>query len=271
MISRTIRVTALAAMLLVLGLAGATRLGAAGKVSKLDISYERMHINMQQEKLTVSTLYGGKAPVKIVHDDAVFTAAQIVVRSEGKVHELTCTGTPAFTDPETRITGDTVVGYTSPRRAEFTGNVKMVSTPKKKTKDGRDAKTGDIKSKIQEPTTLTSDAMSYDYANKYGIAKGNVVVAQKHRTVWADEGYYDQQMEKIELKGNVRVKNTGSEELKEIKDAGIVTISLVDNWIDIQANPGGVTTMIMEVEDDQPAKDGDKPKDDEKPKEQEKK
>lgn len=265
MMSRTPRlIIALALALLVLGFSQATRLGAATKTSKLDVTYERMHIDMQQEKLTVSTLYGGKDPVKIVHDDAIFTAAQIVIRSEDKVHELTCTGNPVFTDPETRITGDTVVGYTSPRRAEFTGNVKMVSTPKKKAKDDAGAKTGDVKGKMQqEPTTLTADAMSYNYADKYGVAKGNVVVAQKNRTVWADEGYYDQKMEKIELKGNVRVKNTGSEELKEIKDAGIVTVSLTDNWIDIQANPGGTVTMNLEVNDDQP-KDTEKPKDQEK-------
>lgn len=227
---------------------------SAANTSNLKITYDHAHIDMQDAKKTVTTFTGiPDKPVTIYHDDSTFNADSIVVRSEGTVHEFTCTGHPIFTDPENTITADTVVGMSTPRRAEFQGNVKMVSVPKKKEqKDPKETKGGDLRGKLTgEPTTLTADTMSYDYANKYAAAKGNVVVVQKARTIWADEGYYDQKLEKIQLKGNVRVKNAGSEELKELKDADTVTVSLQDNWIDVQAKPGSVITATLEVKDEE--------------------
>ncbi|HOF88719.1 MAG TPA: OstA-like protein [Armatimonadota bacterium] len=235
--------------------ASASWLAAAG-TKKLRVESSHVISTKKTDKVRETVL----AEAKILHEDAVFTAKTIVMQSEDNVHEFTCTGNPVFTDTETKITARKVVGLSTPRRAEFSGDVKMVSTPKKKAKDGE--KPGEVRDTVKgEPTTLTSDTLSYDYANKLGAAKGNVVVVQKHRTVWADEGYYDQNLEKILLKGNVRLKNTGEEELKELKDADTVTVSLEDDWIDIQAKPGGVVIMDLDVKDDDektPAKSGEK-------------
>lgn len=183
-------------------------------------------------------------------DDATFTSDVMVIQSEGKVHTFTCTGNPVFTDPEARITGDKVVGHTSPRWAEFTGNVKLVATPKKK--DGA----GDVRSRLSgEPTTITCDSLSYDYGNKIAQARKNVVVVQKNRTLWADEGTYDQKAELITLKGHVKMKNTGDEELKEMKNAEIVTVSLENDWIDIVAPKGELIEFFLEYEEEEtPAK-----------------
>jgi len=183
-------------------------------------------------------------------DDATFASDVMVIQSEGKVHTFTCTGNPVYTDPEARITSDKVVGHTSPRWAEFTGHVKLVATPKKK--DGA----GDVKGKLSgEPTTITSDNLSYDYGNKVAQARKNVVVVQKNRTLWADEGTYDQKAELVTLKGHVKMKNTGDEELKEMKNAEIVTVSLENDWIDIVAPKGELLEFFLEYqENDPPAK-----------------
>ncbi len=201
----------------------------------------------EEGKIRVTTF----TTARILQDDATFNADTIVDRSEDDVHVFTCTGNPVFTDPANRITADKVVAFSTPRRAEFTGTVKMVSTPKKKEKSK-----GEFQDKLSgEPTTVTCDAMSYDYAGKRSQAKGSVVVVQKHRTLWADEGVYDQKVELITLRGNVRMLNTGEEELKEMKDADTVTISLEDDWIDIVAKEGGLVELTFDVKDD----DGNKP------------
>ena len=182
-------------------------------------------------------------------DDATFTSDLMVVKTDAegkKVEEVTCTGNPVFNDPENHITGDKVIAHNSPRQAEFIGNVKMVSTPAKKS----DAKQG-LHDKISsEPSTTTCHRLLYNYASKKAEAHGNVVIVQKARTVWADDGVYDQKLELATLTGNVHMKNTGDEELKNMKDAETVTVSLENSWIDILAKKGSRVGMEFQVKDE---------------------
>ncbi len=75
------------------------------------------------------------------------------------------------------------------------------------------------------------------------------MIVQKARTVWADEATYDQALELVTLHGNVRMKNTGKEELKDMHDAETVTVSLNNDWVDILAKKGGTVSMDLEVKD----------------------
>ena len=63
---------------------------------------------------------------------------------------------------------------------------------------------GDMKKEMSgEPSVITSDKLSYDYAGKVALATGNVVLKQdaKGRTVWADEARYEQKDEMVYLRG----------------------------------------------------------------------
>jgi lipopolysaccharide export system protein LptA len=236
-------------------------LPAAETTKKIRVECKRVLYVDKHDKKSTTTLSGAR----IFHEDAIFAADTVVVQTEDGVNEITCTGNPVYTDPEARVTATKVVAYSTPRRAEFTQNVKLVSTPKKKAavKDKAEKdkpEEDDLKSSVTgEPTTITCNAMSYDYANKRSNARGNVIVIQKRRTVWADKGIYDQAQELITLTGNVRLKNAGDEELKELKDADTVTVTLENDWVDIVAKPDGVINMFFDVKDDQqPAKPGEK-------------
>jgi len=226
---------------------------AAGKTKVFTM--EGIEVNSKKVgKYTMTTI----TDAVVTHEDAVFTANKMDVKSEGDVHEITCTGNPVLTDPENRITAEKVVAYSTPRQAEFVGNVKMVSTPKKQQQEGKD----EIRNKLgTEPSTTTCDRLSYNYSAKRAFAKGNVKIVQKARTLWADEGTYDQNLELITLKGNVRLQNEGEEELKELKNAETATISLQNDWIDIVAKQGSRVQMIFHVKDDdqKPADDTAKP------------
>lgn len=231
----------------VLVAAGGTWLWAQGDMMKIVFRYQ----HVVSEKSSGSERVTTYSKATIIQEDSTFKADTVVQRTSGGVHTFTCTGNPIFTDPENTITSQTVTAYSSPRRAEFSDNVKMVSTPKKKSTGG------DMKKEMSgEPSVITSDKLSYDYAGKVALATGNVVLKQdaKGRTVWADEARYEQKDEMVYLRGHVRMKNTGDGELQDVTNADTVTVSLANDWIDAQAKDGEEIEMILNVpKDDAPA------------------
>jgi lipopolysaccharide export system protein LptA len=211
-------------------------------IKRLRVEAKQIVSQKMDGKIRQTTL----ATARVLHEDTTFAAQTILMRSEGDVHEFTCTGSPLFTDPENRITAEKVLAYSTPRRAEFHENVKMVSTPAKKTTGD----TSETRAKVTgKPSTTTCDRLTYDYATKHGVATGHVVVVQEERTLWADEGIYDQRAELITLKGNVRLRNSGEDELKELTNADTVTISLENDWIDIVAREGQLVELVLDVKD----------------------
>jgi lipopolysaccharide export system protein LptA len=258
--ARLLRLTLLTLLVFALSALFAGLLCAEG-TKKLRV--EATHIDSKKPDPKSSIRITTLTKAKIFHENSTFVAETIVMESQDDVHKFTCTGSPVFKDEQNVITADKVVGLSTPRQAEFTGTVKMVHTPKAKAKDDKDAKAekkGETRDQFnKEPTTLTADSLSYNYADKLGKATGNVVVVQKARTIWADEGIYDEQVEKILLRGNVRLKNAGDEELKELKDADSITVSLKDDWYVIEAKPDGVVTILLDVKDKDAKKDEKKP------------
>lgn len=232
--------------------AAATAPGATSpKTSRLLVNSSRW--SRKTEGLTtIDTL----PQATIVHEDTRFTADLMVMKSEGDTHEITCTGNPVLTDPENHITGEKVIALSTPRQAEFLGNVKMVSTPKQKNVP-KAMNSGDLRDKFgSDPSTTTCDHLLYYYSTKRAHAYGHVVIVQKARTVWANEATYDQSLELVTLAGNVHMKNTGEEELKDLSNAETVTISLQTDWVDIAAKQGEQLRMEFIVKDDEPTPAG---------------
>lgn len=234
----------------------------------------------------------------ITQGQAQFSAELIVDNSKGNTHNFTCTGHPKFHDPENDITATTVIAHSTPRSAEFIGNVVADSIPKADTSSKglrgnpthitsdkltydyarkwgefstnvvmvitprTPAKAGDsndINTQIAAaPTTITCDALSYDANEHKALAKNNVVVKQKARTLWAEQGTYDEASDLVVLTGNVRIKNEGEGEVKSIENADKVAISVSgrDEWIEVTAkDPSQRVRMVLEVpKDDSTAK-----------------
>lgn len=220
---------------------------APPKVTDLTIEAERVTGNKREGDVRVMTCL--KAEIR--HEDVVFTCDSLVDRRQGDVHEFLCTGSPSYKDKENVITGDKMTGFSSPRRAEFAGNVKIVTTPVKKA----GANAADF---TTDPTTTTCDNLSYDYKNKRGLAKGNVVVVQKTRTVWANEAIIEQTTDPadpaknsklVTLKGNVRMKDTGDSDIQEILNIGVVTIAMDTEWVDMVPEPGKKIIIKMRAKD----------------------
>ncbi len=230
----------------------------------------------------------------ITQGQAQFSAEVIVDNSKGTVHNFTCTGNPKFHDPENDITATTVIGHSTPRSADFLGNVVADSTPKvdpnSKSLRGNpthitsdkltyeyarkwgefsggvtmlitpraSAKVGDSSSVSNQfssaPSTITCDALSYDANVHRALAKSNVVVKQKERTLWAENGTYDETAGLVVLTGNVRIKNEGEGEVKSFENADKVTISVAgtDEWIDaIAKDPSQRIKMVIMVPKDE--------------------
>lgn len=242
----------MAGMLIAIG--GATWLYAAPTKKDITITAKEVVSQKVEANRRVTTF----TQARVRQDDATFSAEKMVVNSDynpkskkDDMHEIICTGNPVYKDIESTVTSDRVTAWSSPRRAEFVGNVKMVNDPTKNPKKKANPK-GEARDQFStELSTTTSDKLSYDYGNKRAIATGNVTVVQKERTIWADQGVYDQKLELITLRGNVRLKNTGDDELKELYDAETVTISLETDWIDIVAKQDGFVTIELEVSDEE--------------------
>ena len=151
--------------------------------------------------------------VVLTQEDATFTADRIEQLTQKKdVHVFTCTGNPVYKAPENTITSDTVIANSSPRSADFSGNVKAIHSSSKKDESDKLLESGttvvtsqrliydygkkwaeftggevtmlytpldnvvkkdDLKGEFKKaPSTLTCDKLNYDYANKKALAVG---------------------------------------------------------------------------------------------------
>ena len=100
-----------------------------------------------------------------------------------------------LTQPGTDATGDSARGNFKRRTVTLTGNV-VVHQNKA---SGPGAKPGD------QPSTLTTDVLTVDWANKIYTAVGNVHFTQGARTMTAERGTLNESTHDLDLSGNVRV------------------------------------------------------------------
>ena len=174
----------------------------------------------------------------ITLDDMVLTANKVVQNTDNNVHVFTATGNPVFKDKENTITGTTIKAYTSPRFVEVTGEIKMINKPDPAKNDGK-----------SEATTVTCTNMTYDYATKTAKFNGNVKAVQNGKVVVADNAIYESESEMLYLTGNIKMKNNDKEELRSMQTAESVTMSLVDEWMDILAKKGEQVEFIFEIDE----------------------
>lgn len=229
----------------------------------------------------------------IQHQDATFSAASIEQRTNlQKQDQFTCTGSPRFKDSVNTITADLIVAYTSPRRAECSGNVRTESMPRTgqqssikaqkiivtcdKLKYDYSTKIADFSADKQvnmqlvpltptanddgtfsgklwkETTDISSKSLRYEFDKKMALAEGDVVVKQGKRTVWADKVTYDESLDLMVMTGNIRMRNSGDEAVKSLDNAGKLTLSLIDNWLEIlAASPDKKIHFTIIVDDEE--------------------
>ena len=108
----------------------------------------------------------------------------------------------------------------------------------------------------KETTEITSKTLLYDFENKKALATGDqqqqVIVKQPKRTIWADQAVYDESIDLVVLTGNIRMRNSGEEEVKALDNAEKVTVSLANNWMEILSKSKDARVRItIEVEEDE--------------------
>lgn len=209
-----------------------------------------------------------------------------------KQHQFNCSGRPRFKDSVNTITTDLIVAFTSPRSADCSGNVRTESMPRSgkelsvkaqkiivtsdKLHYDYAAKLADFSADKQvtmqlipltpsanddgtfsgqlwkETTDINSKSLRYDFNAKLALAEGNVVVTQPKRTLWADKATYDESLDLIVMTGNIRMRNSGDDEIKALDNADKLTVSLIDNWLEILAkSPDKKLRFTIEVDEDE--------------------
>lgn len=124
-------------------------------------------VNVRKDGEAYVTVYSNAT---ITQEESVFTAKTVEQRSVKGAHVFTCTGNPVYKSPESTILSDRLVANTSPRSAEFTGNVRATRVSQKEGQDGQ---------LLGNSTTLvTSQRLLYDYGKKWAEFTGGDVVME---------------------------------------------------------------------------------------------
>jgi lipopolysaccharide assembly outer membrane protein LptD (OstA) len=150
-----------------------------------------------------------------------------------------------ITDPETTVTGKAGDVDFKKHIATLSGNVHVDIEPKPD--KGSSDDDSSAKSEAKQPSTMTCDAIVYNYKTKFAITNGTVVIKQEHRTVTADKGTYDVKTHIAELTGNMVATSDDGKVLKA--EYAKVSVKKGDEWIDI---PHPTEMLIPVNPDDNP-------------------
>lgn len=129
--------------------------------------------------------------VKITTEQYVMTAPYAEFFTDRKVGEFQ--GGVKITGEGSVATGKRMKVFYEEQRATLEGNVRLVS------EKGPGSQPG-------SPTVMTGDALDYEWARGYGVARGNVRVHQASRRAFADKATYYRDQQMVYLEGNVRVE-----------------------------------------------------------------
>ena len=181
------------------------------------------------------------------------------------------TGHLRVTNPDSVITGDLVDADFGKKLAVVTGNVRIVTQKKGKgdrpapaeaDKGAADKAKGDqepehLADYQQKKTTITCERLEYYYADdvKKMVATPRVKAIQEDKTVWADEGVYEDLTRLITLSGNVVLNTDKGDEMHCTK----AVVSMDDDWVQAE-NMSGITLRKSKHDSPKPAaKPGQKP------------
>jgi len=201
---------------------------------------------LRRDENTGEVVVVGK-PVRLTHEDAVFTANEITFNEKTKLGRAA--GAPTFKDPESSVTSDALEFDFDKRLAAFQGHVTLV-VRKKKSEGGAGEKKDEesIGAYAGEPTTITCDRLEYYYREKRAVAAGGVKAVQKKGTAEADRATFLVNDELLVVAGNVRMRTDKGETFRCEK----ITISLKDNWLDAEGQVAS-RFKITEDEEEKPA------------------
>ncbi|HIE52932.1 MAG TPA: hypothetical protein EYP85_14365 [Armatimonadetes bacterium] len=148
---------------------------------------------------------------RLPEDDLTIFADQ--VDYSGKPEEvILARGHLRIVAPENELTGKEVSIYGAEKRAEISGSVRLIHTPRRKPREALEREWEEYR---YAPTTLTCDRLVYFYGEgqRRGQATGNLRVEQKGRWATAQEAIFDQEARVVELKGGVKVQGEEGERL----------------------------------------------------------
>jgi lipopolysaccharide export system protein LptA len=151
------------------------------------------------------------APTAVAEPKSGFSNGDFTVETDQtnynlKTGEFSMPHHVKFTRPGTDVVGDKAAGNAQKDAITITGNVVLHQT-------GPLNELGPSTSHLgNEPSTLTTDALTIDGKKKTYIANGNVVYTQGEKKVTADHGTLDQLNHTLDLSGNVHI-NQGEQSM----------------------------------------------------------
>ncbi len=172
-----------------------------------------------------------KGNVKFVSKDTTMTCDEATYTDDKDAKSKTAV-VPAkinITSPECDITGDKGSADFNKRLAIIEGNVILLAKPKK---SDETADPESIKTKLNQPTTITCPKLEYLYKDKIATLTGGVTFKQAKRSGSAQKAIYDGKNELLTLTGDVK----GIDEDGQTFSAPKVIISFKkgDEWMEAE-------------------------------------
>ncbi len=156
----------------------------ADESSQIKISADRL---IYDDKTMQARLINN---VKIVNEDVTVTAKNALFNGKTKTAYLT--GGVKIVKEGSTLTGDKMDVFYNEKKAFVYENVRAI------TYQGSDKKSKD------EPTILTCKKADFFWENNDVFARQNVKITKGDKRAFADEGHYSQELQTINLTGNVR-------------------------------------------------------------------
>ena len=214
----------------------------APKYTEINYSADTYSYRWQGEDRVLS-LTGN---VKFIHGDTTVQADKVDYREITKT--AVASGNLKITDLQNVIAGSKCTVNFKDRKATITGNVRIVSTPKRTAGKPNESK---AIQDLRDEVVVTCDSVDYYYKEKKAVVSSPLKIVQKSRVVTADSAVYYSKDDILELVGNVKAND---EKDKDSFSAPKAKISFKENDQWLQAEKAGGTIYVKEDELSAPSK-----------------
>lgn len=183
-----------------------------------------------------------KGNVSFTHEDTIIKSDQVDYDDSQKM--AVSPGKLTIQDPECDIVGDKGCAYFKKHIGIVEGNV-LMNVKKNESEQNTDKES--IRTKFNQPTTITCQKLEYCYKTKIASATGNVLFKQKNRSASAEKAVYDEKKELLTLSGNVKGIDEDGQTFSAPGDV-VISLKKGDEWMEA---PNSSATFKIDIDEDE--------------------
>lgn len=180
----------------------------AKPVLKISKNIKTVTVHQEADQLE----YDDKSKVMRLRGHVKLTQADTVLEADEATYylnseEAEAAGNLKLTRPDGILTGHHLHLYYREKRAFFDGHVSLIRFLEK----NKNLKENEMVDKT--PVKILADELDYRWEAKIATARGNVELVQGERKAYADQGVYNEPLDRLEMEGHVQLIRPPKDEL----------------------------------------------------------